>query len=350
MAIFVRIASYRDSELVPTLVDCLNKARWPADLRFGICWQHDKMESLADFSVDSRFRILDVDYLVSRGMGWARSECARLYDGEEFTISLDSHHRFIEGWDQLLIEMMGAVPTSKPVLTTYPPSYDPDPNGSFQTEPTLIKFVNFNSDGTLAKVGIPIDEFDSLAPVPSRFYAGGCAFSAGRFLEEVPPDPHIYFSGEEDSIAIRAFTHGYDLFHPHRIICWHQYERRDKPKHWSDHVAGRTRGPEWHELEACGVKRFRRLLGLEPVADEVFGSYGLGAARSFNRYQKFTGLNFAKQTASIAARAGRIPRDSLATGRKAAGSELKHDAEKPDLIRWHRFSTKIMPRKEVKAR
>jgi hypothetical protein len=315
MAIFVRIASYRDSELVPTLVDCLNKARWPADLRFAICWQHDGTESIANFSADPRFRILDVDYLSSRGMGWARSECARLYDGEEFTISLDSHHRFTGGWDQSLIEMMALVPSSKPVLTTYPPSYDPGDDSSFQTEPTLIGFVNFNSDGTLAKAGIPIDDFRSLcAPVPSRFYAGGCAFSVGRFLEQVPPDPHIYFSGEEDSTAIRAFTHGYNLFHPHRIVCWHQYERRDKPKHWSDHIAGQTRGPEWHELEARGVKRFRRLLGLDPVRDEVFDRYGLGTARSLESYQKYAGLNFTKQTASVAARTARIPRHRSAGG------------------------------------
>lgn len=309
MAVFIRIASYRDSELVPTIADCLNKARWPADLRFGICWQHDGTESIGNFSDDPRFRILDVDYLNSRGAGWARSECARLYAGEEFTISLDSHHRFTEGWDQLLIGMMTAVPSSKPVLTTYPPSYDPGDASAFAREPTLIGFLDFNTNGTLAKAGIPIEDFGSLcAPVPGRFYAAGCAFSAGRFLEQVPPDPSIYFNGEEDSMAIRAFTHGYDLFHPHRIVCWHQYERRDKPKHWSDHVAGQTCGPEWHELEARGVRRFRRLLGLDPVGDEVFGRHGLGAARSLENYQEYAGVNFVKQTASIAARTARIPR------------------------------------------
>ena len=328
MSIFIRIASYRDSELVPTIVNCLNKARWPADLRFGLCWQHDRTESIGNFSADSRFRILDIDYLSSRGMGWARSECARLYDGEEFTISLDSHHRFTEGWDRLLIEMMALVPSSKPVLTTYPPSFDPGDDSSFQTEPTLIGFVGFNSDGTLSKTGIPIDDFGSLcAPVPSRFYAGGCAFSTAGFLEQVPPDPHIYFSGEEDSMAIRAFTHGYDLFHPHRIVCWHQYERRDQPKHWSDHVAGKTRGPEWHELESRGVKRFRRLLGLDPLEDEVFGPYGLGTARSLARYQQCAGLNFSKQTASTAARAARVPRHPRASGdRRGCRRERESDA------------------------
>lgn len=37
--IFVQIAAYRDPELLPTIQDCLAKADFPDNLRFGICWQ-----------------------------------------------------------------------------------------------------------------------------------------------------------------------------------------------------------------------------------------------------------------------------------------------------------------------
>ena len=40
--IFISIASYRDKELLPTIEDCLNQAKYPDRLRFGICWQHSK--------------------------------------------------------------------------------------------------------------------------------------------------------------------------------------------------------------------------------------------------------------------------------------------------------------------
>ena len=40
--IFVRIAAYRDAQLVPTLRDLLAAASDPDSLRFGICRQHDK--------------------------------------------------------------------------------------------------------------------------------------------------------------------------------------------------------------------------------------------------------------------------------------------------------------------
>jgi len=40
--IFVQIPAYRDPELVPTLVDLIEKAQAPRRLRVGVCWQHDE--------------------------------------------------------------------------------------------------------------------------------------------------------------------------------------------------------------------------------------------------------------------------------------------------------------------
>ena len=39
----------------------------------------------------------------------------------------------------------------------------------------------------------------------------------------MPYDPDIYFSWEETTMAVRAFTHGYDLFHPSTVVTWHEY-------------------------------------------------------------------------------------------------------------------------------
>ena len=63
-------------------------------------------------------------------------------------------------------------------------------------------------------------------------------FAPGKFVEDVPYDPELYFHGEEISLALRAFTHGYDLFHPSQHILWHFYSRAEHAKHWSDHQRG----------------------------------------------------------------------------------------------------------------
>ncbi len=71
-------------------------------------------------------------------------------------------------------------------------------------------------------------------PIPARFYSAHFAFTVGQFCKEVPHDPEYYFHGEEISIAVRAYTWGYDLFHPHKVIAWHEYTRKGRTKQWDD--------------------------------------------------------------------------------------------------------------------
>ena len=89
--------------------------------------------------------------------------------------------------------------------------------------------------------------------------------------------------------ALRAFTSGYDLFHPQETIVWHDYGRPAAPKHWGDHTAdteGKT-GRVWHELDSRSKDKVRRLLAGLPVE-----SYGLGAARSLAEYEAYAGVSF----------------------------------------------------------
>jgi hypothetical protein len=126
--------------------------------------------------------------------------------------------------------------------------------------------------------------------------AGCFSFSIGQLLEDVPPDLQLYFRGEEANMCVRSFTRGYGLFHPHKIICWHEYLRKNKPKHWEDHVAPRTTSRAWHELEQRGLARLRRLIGIDPPdPSEHFGIYGLGSQRSLRDYQRYAGVHFGLQ-------------------------------------------------------
>jgi hypothetical protein len=89
VTIYVSIAAYRDPQLVPTIEDCLAKARHPEQLRFGICWQHGPEETALPWAGDPRFRIMDVDWKASRGACWARAELMNRYDGEDYLLQLD---------------------------------------------------------------------------------------------------------------------------------------------------------------------------------------------------------------------------------------------------------------------
>ena len=53
--IFIQIASYRDPQLLPTIKDCISKAKHPNNLVFAIAWQHspdDEWDTLDEYKDD----------------------------------------------------------------------------------------------------------------------------------------------------------------------------------------------------------------------------------------------------------------------------------------------------------
>ena len=295
--IFVQIASYRDPQLLPTLRDMISKAKNPENLRIGIAWQHspqDLWDSLNEFNGDKRFRILDIDYKESKGVCWARNAVQQLYDNEKYTLQLDSHHRFAENWDSILIANIQDLQKEghkKPLLTSYIPSFDPenDPAGRV-TVPWKMNFDRFIPEGAVFFLPASFDSWDDASkPLPARFYSAHFAFSVGAFAKEVQHDPNYYFHGEEISVGVRAYTHGYDLFHPNQVVCWHEYTRKGRTKQWDD-------DPGWGRRNEQAHLRNRKLFEMDGEKRDIdFGIYGFGKARTLRDYEKYSGLSFSRR-------------------------------------------------------
>ena len=295
--IFIQIASYRDPQLLPTLKDMLNKAKYPENLRVGICWQHaeqDSWDKLDDYINDPRFKILNIPYNESQGVCWARNMVQSLYDGEKYTLQLDSHHRFVENWDSELIDMLKDLQKEghkKPLITSYIPSFDPDNDpGARIQEPWKMNFDRFIPEGAVFFLPASFDIWDDKTkPLPGRFYSAHFAFTVGEFCKEVPHDPNYYFHGEEINIAVRAFTHGYDIFHPHKVLVWHEYTRKGRTKQWDDDKV-------WGDRNSKSHLRNRKLFGMDGEINDIdFGPYGFGKIRSLEDYELYSGLCFSKR-------------------------------------------------------
>lgn len=282
--IFVHIASYCDPELLPTIEDCFDKADRPAELRFGICWQHTEDDTCLDpFWNHHQFRIDRVRAEDSRGCCWARARSQALYRGEDYVLQLDGHHRFEQGWDTTLIAMMAQTGSPKPIITAYGGSYDAA-KGKHDCKPWKMKAKPFGKDGALLCVPVTIPDEPS-APIPARFLSGHFLFTLGQWCREVPYDPDLYFHGEEPSLSARSYTHGYDLFHPHKIVIWHQYGREGRPKHWDDHKALKV------QLDAISKARVRALFRMEDSPID-FGPFGFGTVRTLADYERYAGIDF----------------------------------------------------------
>ena len=303
MSIFISIAAYRDPELIPTIEDCLRRARYPADLRFGICWQHGEGEPPPPRLDGGRMRVIDVPWRESRGACWARAEVMKLWDGEEHFLQLDSHHRFAEDWDSVLLDQMERSGSAKPVLTTYAAGYDPAAPTPGAASATRMKFDRFTQEGIPLFQSCVFPGWQAGAgPVRARFASAHLLFAPGSFVAEIPYDPDLYFIGEEITLAIRAFTHGYDLFHPGAHVVWHEYGRPLRPKHWDDHLPGSGIETTWHARDVASLEKVRRFLCRPHI-----GPYGCGRARSFGDYQTYAGVNFRRRFACRAARLGEEP-------------------------------------------
>jgi hypothetical protein len=323
-SIFVQMASYRDSQLVPTLVNLIERAGSPEALRIVVCWQHAPEETLGEFwqrgfqkwrfkningrtvhfieYQNARVELIDVPYLETQGCCWARNLIQQHYGDERYTLQLDSHHRFVQGWDQLAISMLESLrdESPKPILTTYLPGFDPDNDAFvFDAAPTIMAFDRFTPEGCVFFRGANVPDWETRErPVPSRFYSAHFAFADGHFAQAVQHDPEYFFHGEEISIAVRAFTHGYDLYHPHRNIAWHEYTRKHRPKMWDDHTTeSKEEGrilQTWGERNDHCHQRNRALFSMDsdPSPLNNFGKYGFGSERTLAQYEAYAGLSF----------------------------------------------------------
>jgi hypothetical protein len=288
MSIFVSIAAYRDPELIPTLRDCLLRARYPDDLHFGLCWQHAADEAIPSEFADHRMRVIDVPWQHSQGACWARSEIMKLWDGEDFFLQLDSHHRFVQDWDALLLSLAGGSGAAKPLLTTYGAPFDPRSAAPENGEPMQMDFDHFTADGIPMFRPRAIPDWRELQrPLRARFVSAHFLFTLGGFIEDVPYDPDLYFHGEEITLAIRAFTRGYTLLHPQQHILWHEYTRDYRTKHWDDHVQAQGIELEWHARDAASRGKVCQFLTAPFV-----GPFGCGTERSFAEYEAYAGLSF----------------------------------------------------------
>ena len=299
MKIFVQIAAYRDPELIPTIRHCLERAKCPEDLTFGICWQYEDGESIEEFENDTRFKFVKVSYKESKGACWARSRTNELYDNEKFTLQIDSHTRFIQNWDDVITNMWEDLQDNKAVLTSYPPQYEPGQlEEEWKTFPHTCNVYSFKDDQTQQKPSTPSDIQDRLIPYRAVHVAAGFIFGPGSLIRDVPYDPQFYFAGEETALTIRLFTHGYNLYHPHKIIVYHYYERKDQNKHWSDNT-------EWINYNATANDRLDCLLGRHNNLN--MGKYGLGTERSLKDFQNYSGIDYDRKIVHVDTINGKEP-------------------------------------------
>eukprot|EP01062_Namystynia_karyoxenos_P014023 TRINITY_DN15045_c0_g2_i3.p1 TRINITY_DN15045_c0_g2~~TRINITY_DN15045_c0_g2_i3.p1 ORF type:complete len:452 (+),score=117.61 TRINITY_DN15045_c0_g2_i3:69-1358(+) len=327
--IFVSVAAFRDADTAATLRNMFERAAHPALVHVGLVCQLDLERdppclpkdwagencSQSDWCPSDQVRVRTLSPRSARGPTWARYLAARMWQGERFFLQIDSHNRFVRGWDAVLRQAYADCP-SKPrcVLSHYPEAYEPHDKSPLEERDTVgfLCGSRWNHDGFIEFSGAVTKAYKR--PRLQPYASAGLLFTLGTVLAEVPYDPHLpfLFAGEEFLYTARLWTHGYDLYSPPRNALYHIYYRFGAPKVWSEP------GNNWYLLQRGSVRRLQwivgstregseeRLVPLNTTDPEVnagmgprgpFGRYGLGADRSMAAYWEFAGHDPRKRVA-----------------------------------------------------
>jgi hypothetical protein len=292
-SIFVSIASYRDADLQNTVDNLLFNAKNPEAIFVGICLQFDpELDRDCLVRIQPNISIVTINAKTAKGAGSARSDVQKLWRGEDFFFQIDSHMRFAKDWDQTLIEMIERCPSEKSVLSTYPLPFTPP--GDFNPDRyVVIKPKAFDVDGVMLQ-NSGMFPFDGQKLVKSPFISAGMLFGRAAVIKDVPYDPYIPFTGEEISLGLRLYTHGYDVYIPDQVIAYHNYNLApERPRIWKDQESH-------NNMSAVGRARVLWLCGQKiselPAATLIdMDKFGLGCKRSLAQFEFFSEIDFKNQ-------------------------------------------------------
>ena len=307
MKIFLSIASFQDPILKYTIKSALENAKYKDDLVLGVFDQ-----SLEHLDVPSNVRYKTCDPKDAKGACWARSTIQQeLFEGEDIFMQIDSHTMFEENWDEDLLEKYENCFNwfQKPLITGYPREFDVIPGKFFNTEEEYVfkKTWPDKNETHVMTMHLPFSEGYHSGQIAhaiegQKYFRGfsmaaGLIFVEGKWVQEVPYDPRIYFSGEETTLALRSYTHGYDICHVPNTPLYHWYNSNDqelkRELHW-----------EMHENDVeLKKQKDERIKNAKEIVDAVLQGkseeYGLGFERTLEQYAEFSGINYINKSVQM---------------------------------------------------
>lgn len=302
--IFISIAAFHEPLLAQTIADACHKAERPDELVFGVVDQHphNRRAELQALYPNLKLRYVHVHPVDARGACWARALCFSMYRGETFVLQIDSHMIFELSWDGRLRQQLHSLLelSPKPLVTNYPWGFEMrgrtpvvDPNRTLGVTLILKPHPEITLSDRSATLRFVTDQVKTDQPVKACHIAAGFFFTLGQFVEEVPYDPQLYFHGEEQSLALRAYTRGWDLFHLQEIPLYHLYKQAGGE---SESVHWHSRWSDLRDISYAEATRHadERLMDLLYERRDL-GVYGLGQQRTLDDYAREFGIDYRRR-------------------------------------------------------
>ncbi len=299
--ILVQIPSYCDPELKNTVLSLKGMAAFPDRIKIAVCYQDDDAELLEWLFSVPGIKVKHYPSSEAPGTCAARYDCNKMLTDEDYVLHIDSHMRFSKNWDLTLLDQFRKCNDEKAILTGYCQNYDKYSDEPWDspvfTDNALKKIITlipegYKRDAVTPLIGNVYRNCSDSFPVRGAIASGHFLFARSEVDRIVPFDPHMYFVGDELPMALRYFTHGYNLYHPGVNCVWHLYARPSVPKDrgnrhlWPENTEGRNTLKFWIEK-----KRIMKLYGLEDN-DQNLSGFDLGNNRTLKEFEDFSGISF----------------------------------------------------------
>ncbi len=252
--IYIAIPSLDDTELVPTVLNAFESAKYPERVFIGVSlfakdkWRKkDFLKATKKFSNNISFEYTHlspktIDLLL---VGHGRKRAMSFYNNEDYYLQVDSHTLFEKDWDEDLINIyhnaVDFVKNDKVVLTAYAGYYEYDEN---------LKRVFVDPDRKIIQNGwlhcpyymadsfyyggiprwdlIPPEEMIRFKPgsfLPVIKFNANFAFSDGKFVNSSGLYEKAEFFEEEPLQTLNLIKLGYTLVYPvlEKPIIGHLY-------------------------------------------------------------------------------------------------------------------------------
>ena len=330
--IHVQIASYSDPELKNTILSLRGMAANPDRVHIAVCCQGDDPAAIAWLKTVPD---LTAEYYTREeapGTCAARYDCNRMLADEKYVLHLDSHMRFAKHWDVMLIDQLSRCRDEKAILTGYCQGYneylDEPTDADVFTEEAMCEAIIETMGGYHGEAITPFlravhSRETGGKPVRGALVSAHFLFGPAEIDREVPNDPHLFFVGDELPMALRYFTHGYNVYHPGICCVRHLYDRAKVLKEhgltvqWPNTLESRYLLKLWIEK-----KRIMKLYGMEDSDLDLTG-FDLGSERTLREFEEFAGIDFKTRTIARFALEGEYDREHTKEDLKSAVQDGK---------------------------
>jgi len=314
--IYVGIVSLNDWHCRHSVQSIFGRAKYPERIRVGVVDQLNpnendqscdlplescsKRPSQAHCQYRSQIDVYEMESDLAVGPTFARNVVERLYRGEYYVLQINSHTTFTTQWDVEIIEQLEGTGNEMAVLTTYLDEAEENldiKSGISQKEARkVICNAAYEGSGHDRYLRHPYSEQPDLLPgiegMPQLqpYYASQFVFARGHFILTVPHDPDVPLVQTEDeeiSMALRAFSHGYDFYTPQRHVCFDSSSRvSTEEQNESSKKKLNSKTPE------SSLQRLYGLLGMsQPGVSQTSDMFGIGSKRSLNQFYAAFGIH-----------------------------------------------------------